>query len=135
MKKILSAVLAAVALNAQAADVQIEVSGVQNAQGKLMVALYNSADSYLKKPAYVLQQPAQTGLTQMTISGVAEGEYAMAIFHDANDNQRMDRNPSGMPLEDFAFSNNAQGDMGPPTFASASFKVPAGGVSLKLKFN
>ena len=61
-----------------------------------------------------------------------EGEYAFAVYHDANANGKMDKNLIGMPTEDFAFSNNAMGKMGPPDYASAKFAMPAAGATVRV---
>ncbi|UUZ49269.1 DUF2141 domain-containing protein [Massilia sp. B-10] len=54
-----------------------------------------------------------------------EGEYAFAVYHDANANGQMDKNLLGIPTEDYAFNNNAVGKMGPPKFEAAKFALPA----------
>ena len=41
------------------------------------------------------------------------GTYAIGIFHDANLNNRLDNYFFGVPREQYGFSNNARGFMGP----------------------
>jgi uncharacterized protein (DUF2141 family) len=38
----------------------------------------------------------------------------------------------GIPTEDYAFSNNAMGNMGPPSFEAAKFQVSEAGASTKV---
>jgi uncharacterized protein (DUF2141 family) len=40
----------------------------------------------------------------------------------------MDKNLLGIPTEPIAFSNNAQGRMGPPDFDAVKLAVPAAGL-------
>ncbi len=40
-----------------------------------------------------------------------------------NGNGKMDTNPFGMPVEPYAFSNNAVGNMGPAKWDRARFEV------------
>lgn len=50
------------------------------------------------------------------------GDYAVALFHDENDNGRLDTR-LGIPIEGVGFSNNPRLLFGPPRFATASFAV------------
>ncbi len=38
----------------------------------------------------------------------------------------------GIPTEDYAFSNNAMGKMGPPSYDDAKFTLPAAGASVRV---
>ena len=60
------------------------------------------------------------------------GDYAFAVFHDANSNGKLDKNMLGMPTEDYAFSNNALGKMGPPSFEQARISLPAAGATVRV---
>jgi uncharacterized protein (DUF2141 family) len=57
---------------------------------------------------------------------VVPGQYAIRLFHDVNGNGELDTNPFGIPIEPFAFSNNARGRFGPAGWADAVFTVNAG---------
>ena len=54
---------------------------------------------------------------------VPSGTYAIGLYIDANENEKMDTNFLGIPKEQFGFSNDAKGSFGPPSFESASFEV------------
>jgi uncharacterized protein (DUF2141 family) len=66
------------------------------------------------------------------IQDVPAGDYGIALYHDANGNGKMDRNAMGLPAEDYAFSNNALGNMGPPSFEQARFPVPQAGTTVTV---
>lgn len=116
---------------ASAADLTIEVSDVKSADGAVLVALY-TADGFLTKPVTGTSAPATAGGMTLVLKDVPEGDYAFALFHDANGNGKMDRNMMGMPVEDYAFSNNALGKMGPPSYDSARIAVPAAGATVRV---
>jgi uncharacterized protein (DUF2141 family) len=113
---------------AHAADLVIHVDNVKSDTGKVMVALYDKADAFLKQPVRVAQAKADKSGTTLVLHDVAPGDYGFSIFHDANDNGRLDRNLMGIPTEPVAFSNNAQGRMGPPDFDAVKLAVPAAGL-------
>jgi uncharacterized protein (DUF2141 family) len=117
---------------ANAADLVIHVDNVKSATGQVKVALYDNADTFLKQPARAVQAQADKAGTTLVFHDVAPGDYGFAVFHDTNDNGRMDRNLMGIPTEPFAFSNNAQGRMGPPDFAAVKLAVPAAGLDTSV---
>jgi uncharacterized protein (DUF2141 family) len=117
---------------AHAADLTIEVDDVKNANGTVMVALYTSQDSFLKQPAKGTGARAVAGTSTLVFKDLPEGEYAFAVYHDANANGQMDKNLLGIPTEDYAFSNNAMGKMGPPKFEAAKFALPAAGATVRV---
>lgn len=103
----------------------IEVSGVPSSDGNIMVALYNTSDSFLKSDLVYKagSAHAQEGITQVEIEDIPDGEYAIAIFHDANGNDELDTNWLGIPKEDVGFSKSRMKTFGPPSFKECSFKI------------
>ena len=53
---------------------------------------------------------------------VPPGNYAIALIHDENSNNKMDTS-FGLPREGFGFSRNPVIRFGPPKFAEAQFAV------------
>jgi uncharacterized protein (DUF2141 family) len=45
----------------------------------------------------------------------------VAVLHDENNDHKMNLSVFGLPKEGYAFSNNAMGLAGPPSFQKASF--------------
>ncbi len=54
-------------------------------------------------------------------SPVEAGEYAVACFHDENNNNKLDLGLFNIPSEGVAVSKDAKGFMGPPKYADAKF--------------
>jgi len=61
------------------------------------------------------------------------GAYAIAIYHDANNNRRFDKT-LGIPEEGFAFSNNARPRLSAPSFkrAAVTVKAPRTRITIRL---
>ncbi|NHZ95180.1 DUF2141 domain-containing protein [Massilia sp. CCM 8734] len=114
---------------AGAATLTIRIDDVRSGDGTLQVALYDSAGTFLKKSVGATGEKAVKGSTTVIVKDLPEGDYAYAIFHDANGNGKMDANLMGIPTEDYAFSNDALGKMGPPKFVDARFTLPAAGLN------
>lgn len=51
------------------------------------------------------------------------GRYGVAVIHDENANQRLDRNFMGIPKEGFGFANNPRVKLSAPSFQAASAEV------------
>lgn len=103
----------------------IEVMGVPNSEGSIKVAIYDTSDTFLKfehvfKTGSVL---AKKGKTELSIHDLPDGEYAVAIFHDANGNDELDTNWLGIPKEQVGFSNAKMKTFGPPKFKECSFTM------------
>ncbi len=134
MKQLIT-ILAATCLStgvASAADLTIEITDIKSASGHVLVAVYNAEGTFLKVPTKTGGAAASTSGATVVIKDLPEGEYAYAVFHDANANGKMDKNLIGIPTEDYAFSNNAFGKMGPPDYASAKFALPAAGATTRV---
>ena len=91
--------------------------------GAVMVALYDATTYSGGRPVRVAQVNVAAGERSVTFADLPPAEFAVKAFHDLNGNGRMDTNPFGLPVEPFAFSNNAVGRMGPATWDSAKFTV------------
>jgi|GEM_PF-3310574 len=103
---------------------QIEVNGLPSDEGRCMIAIYRDAFGF-NQVDYAVQKQSVVisgGHANALFSGLAAGTYAIAVYHDANDNGMLDRNILGIPTEVYAFSNDARGKRGPPTFEQAMIK-------------
>lgn len=104
---------------------RIVVTGIENPQGKINVGLYNSTSDFPHKESVFQGQTVRADSTEVvvTFSGLPQGDYAVAIFHDENDNGKLDKNFIGIPSEAYGFSNDAHGRFGPPTFEEAKVSL------------
>lgn len=114
------AVLGAAA--AQAATIEVRVTGVAGGKGKVAVAVCDKA-TFLKDCLYSATAPAKDGETVVTVKDVPAGTWAVLSYQDENDNGQLDRNVIGIPKENYGFSRDARGRFGPPSFEDAAFAV------------
>jgi uncharacterized protein (DUF2141 family) len=93
--------------------------------GRIMVALFDSAEAYAGRGAPVAQSMVDVAAGQRgaAFSDLKPGTYAAKIFHDVDGDGQMDTNPFGMPTEPYAFTNNARGNMGPAGWDRANVTV------------
>ena len=69
----------------------------------------------------------------MVFENIPHGDYALKVFHDENENQKLDTNFIGMPKEKFGFSNDAMGRFGPPSFEQARFRFEESATTLRVE--
>jgi uncharacterized protein (DUF2141 family) len=114
----------------------VQVSQLRSAQGEVAVTVYPSDPQRFLAPRGKLLRArvkAVAPTTQACFYLPGPDAYAVAIYHDANANRGFDRNGMGMPIEGFAFSNDAPTKFGVPSFDAARFTVKAGETVLRVK--
>jgi uncharacterized protein (DUF2141 family) len=112
--------LTLIAAPATGGSIEVAVSGVRSAQGRVHVDICRRAD-FLKDCPYSGEAPARAGVTTILIRDVPPGCYAAQGFHDRNANGKVDRGLFGIPKEDIGFSNDAPVRAAPPRFEAAAF--------------
>ncbi|MDQ2646856.1 MAG: DUF2141 domain-containing protein [Myxococcota bacterium] len=81
---------------------------------------------WLKKPLRAAAARANASPALCVFEDVPPGSYGISAFHDRNDNEKLDTNLIGVPVEDYGASNNARGVFGPPKFDDARFVYKGG---------
>ncbi len=111
-----------------AATLTITFQGVTRTSGEIRGQLLGGADAYRGQGQAVASfaLPVNGSSVSTTITGLTPGRYAVRSFHDVDGDGKMGANPFGIPTEPFAFSNNAAGAFGPPSWEDAAFEVGAG---------
>ena len=105
-------------------SVRVVVSGLPPATGTVEISLFDSAESFMVEP--YLQQSGtagEDGSFETEFVSLPDGEYAVVVVHDANDNGELDSGFLGFGGEGYGFSNNAQSWFGWPDFEDAKIMV------------
>ena len=120
----------------QAGEVVITVTDLRSTKGVVRACMTTRADIFpkcIKDPnAHRVVVPAAQKL-EIRFTGVKPGQYAIALLHDENNNNKADRALMMMPKEGFGFSRDAKVRMGPPSFESAAFTVEGGTSSQSIR--
>ena len=116
--------LIAASASISANELALTLNNITKHEGKIMVALFDSEANYNGegKAAAVAMIPVTNGKVSYTFSNIENGSYAIKLYHDENNNQKMDFNDYGIPTEGYGFSNNV-GAFGIPSFEEAKFEV------------
>jgi uncharacterized protein (DUF2141 family) len=111
-------------------DLTLYIQGCRNDKGYLLVSLFNQSSGYpadAQKAFKKIRVPVKKGITVIEWKEIPEGNYAIAVLHDENEDGKMNTSLIGLPKEGYAFSNNAMGLAGPPSFTKASFEIKSSG--------
>ncbi len=99
----------------------LQFTGLKGGEGSLMIAVYGSAETYLKNPVWVKSVKVEQDAMTVPLCGVKSAEIAITAFQDLNGNGKLDSNPMGIPSEPYGASGKPA-MFSAPTWADT--KVP-----------
>jgi uncharacterized protein (DUF2141 family) len=113
----------------RAADLTVEIEGLRNGTGQVLVGIYRPGDPFPKAGAafrgtkVAAGTAGRPGPLQVRFADLPEGTYALALVHDENANSTLDKDLVGRPKEGYGFSRDPALGFGPPAFESAAVAV------------
>jgi uncharacterized protein (DUF2141 family) len=115
----------------------ISIDGLRNQKGQILVCLTANQKAFpdcSKDTSSVRMAVPANEAGEFTVSVPRSGTFAIAVVHDENSNNKMDK-AIFLPKEGFGFSRNPTITTGPPRFSSASFAVNgAQSQSIKMRY-
>jgi len=118
---------------------KVVVKNMRSKAGQIGFFLFNSADGF---PGHT-EKALLSGFVktvgnsvEYTFTNLAIGSYAVYVFHDEDNNKKLNTNFIGMPKEGIGVSNNAKGHFGPPKYNDAKFEFdkPVQTVTISLTY-
>lgn len=118
---------------------RVSVSGMRSPKGNVTITIYPDDDPHFLDGAYKVARqilPVVLPVTEACFVLPQPGYYAVALFHDENDNGHFDTTMLGIPSEGYGFSNNPVLVLGPPGLKAARIPLQAGDnpVSVQMKY-
>lgn len=137
MKLISFLFLFSLIMTAEETTVTIEITNIRHPKGTLRLGVFRAGNTFgstYTKPDFG-QMVAVTGKgATRTVMSLPPGRYALALYHDMNDNWKLDKNFVGYPKEPYGFSNNYHPIFSGPGFEDCAFEVKTNETSyLKIK--
>ncbi|AXT60307.1 DUF2141 domain-containing protein [Aquimarina sp. AD10] len=103
-------------------NIAVTITNIDSADGTIKVGLYKQKENFLKQPYKALSIKAKKGKVHVVFENIQQGEYAISLYHDEDDNQKLNT-IIGIPTEPYGTSNNAKGKFGPPKWEDAKFTL------------
>jgi uncharacterized protein (DUF2141 family) len=113
----------------------LEVSGFESNAGMAMIALCSSEAQYNDDGNAFIETSLMINEGRATwhVAKLPDGEYAIKLYHDENNNGKLDTNFFGVPNEAVGFSNNAQPGLGMPAYKKVKFIIQGAVVRQVIK--
>lgn len=117
----------AIAEESNPAKLSLDVSNVEDFEGRLMIALFKGEDGWKTNTAADAKAvPATSETVSVEFHDLTPGEYGIKIYHDVNNDGKLNLGIFGIPSEPYGFSNNAPVRFGPPSWKKAHFTIADG---------
>ncbi len=115
----------------------LNVTNIEEEVGMIWIGIYDSEDNFLVKEQAIVKgyTVEHSGRIHISLPDLPFGTYAIAIFHDLNNNGYLDQNLLGIPSEPFAFSRRPKSKFRMPRFeeVAVTFSPDQQEITLPLK--
>ncbi len=117
-------------------SIAVTLSTTAKQKGCIRIAVFASVDAYASEESVhstvtPLSKEQATPLT-IELPVLPMGEYAIAAFHDVNDNGKLDRNIFGVPSEPYGFVRDPTSKWRAPKWEEIAFQLDEVGAPLTI---
>ena len=111
-----------------------EIGPLRNQAGSVGCRLYTSGPGFPEAAKGTVEQRVTIGGThaKCTFDRLPPGKYAVTVMHDENDNQKLDKNFVGMPVEGYGVSNNKTYALHGPRWEESAFVLDGEPATVKI---
>jgi uncharacterized protein (DUF2141 family) len=114
------------AVSATLITLEVQAVGFDNDRGHAVAKLYRPGDNVLDKNApFRISSEIHNGEARLRFPPLAEGTYALVVFHDENDKGEIEHNLLHLPSSQLGFSNGFRPGLfaGLPSFEKLQFRL------------
>lgn len=103
----------------------VEVTGVKPGKGYVIFGLYDKEKGFLDNESHIATAKVKAVENNVlyTFKNLPDGNYAVAVYQDVNNNGKCDLNIIGYPREGFGFSKNYKPKFSAPDFDQVKIPV------------
>lgn len=123
-------------IGADQPQVVVNITNIKQLKGNIRVAFYKKGSGFPKEGSITYAKEVKVSkLGEMSLSfiDIPFGEYAIAVFQDKNQNQKIDKNFVGYPTEPFGFSKNFKPKFSEPDFSDCNVVISSNNNSFTIK--
>jgi len=113
-------------------NITVTTTSLINDKGKVSFVLFDKV-TFMKRPLKLKRALIIDGKSTVTFENLKKGEYSIVCFHDKNNNDRIDFDESGVPIEEFA-STKHRLIFGINTFENSKFSLGDENLNLEINF-
>jgi len=111
-----------------ARELVVTVQNIKYNRGKIYMAVYNRKEGFLEVKNAVATNVTKVNSNKVVIrfKNLKPGYYAIATYHDKNNDGKMNTNMFGVPTEYYGFSRDARARFSAPSFEDARIHFKGG---------
>ncbi|WP_459210804.1 DUF2141 domain-containing protein [Aquimarina rhabdastrellae] len=113
------------------ATLTIDVTNITEKKGTIYVELFSNEDNFLENAFSKKMISSFDEVGRIAFNDIPYGIYAVSIYHDVNDNGKMDASWLGMPKEPVGVSNNP--GYGMPKWEETKFVIDNTSKEIKVR--
>lgn len=124
-----------VSCKGEANEIRVTVKNVRKGVGLMTGELFrNDSEGFLNKKGrlFRVRYAAHAPMTQFCLKAPDAGKWAVAVYHDQNANQKLDKGAFGIPSEPYGVSGNPKMRFGPPAIEEALVEVGESGADIEI---
>lgn len=116
----------------ESGNINVTIEGITRDRGTMVIALFDSREDFNERPVKYFKEPVQ-GQKSITVifTGIPYKQYAISVYHDLDDNDKLNKNFLGIPTEPYGFSNNPKIVAG-PSYDKSAFELDQKEISMKI---
>jgi len=118
------------------ATLTITMKGFRNTKGRVFIALFDKQNGFPNdrdKSCRKAKEDIDADSVVVVFENVPYGSYAISVYHDENNNGKLDKRWGVIPSEGIGSSNNVRQQKKAPSFDDARFSVTDSTVALEIK--
>ncbi len=114
-------------------SIRVTLTNIKDQRGTIIAELYRDVPSEFLDQNFMRDEVVVDGKeVALCFLPPTPGYYAIALYHDRNDNRKLDKNWFGIPKEPVGVSRNYKSRLRAPRYDEAKFKATTKGADLKI---
>jgi uncharacterized protein (DUF2141 family) len=102
----------------------VKITNITEVKGEIEIGFYNNPDTFPDDGGQYkkLRVKVTSKVMKITVE-LPKGVWAVAVYHDENNDKKINKNFFGIPKERYGFSNNVKPVLSAPSFNKTKFEL------------
>lgn len=116
--------------------IKVQIEGLSETEGQICYSLFDKSEGFPNRSDNIIQAKCvsiRSLMPTFTINNLHYGTYALAVFHDVNKDEELNRSFIRIPQEGFGFSQNPEVITSAPSFSDSAVIVTGAETNLRVQ--
>ncbi|MEO0684543.1 MAG: DUF2141 domain-containing protein [Cyanobacteria bacterium J06649_11] len=117
-------------------NMRVRIDGLKNQKGQVCLNVFSTSKGFPNNDKQAIKArcvKADKNSITVDFPDLKAGNYAVAVIHDVNGDNTLNRNALSIPTEGFGFSNNPRILTGPPKFGESAVFVAGSNTDIQVQ--